>query len=416
MDRRDFLRLLATAALAAWPAEASARTMLEKMSAAMSQSHKQSPATSHAITMFLCGDVMTGRGIDQVLPQPGDPRIHESYMKSAIGYVGLAEQANGPIPKPVDFSYIWGEALEEMERLAPDVRIINLETAVTTSDDYWQGKGINYRMHPANIPCLTAAKIDACALANNHVLDWGHAGLAETLETLKKADVEPAGAGRNLKEAEAPAVMELAGKGRVIVFSFGAESSGITRDWAAAADSPGVNLLPDLSDRTVRRIAGLVHDVKQDRDIVVASIHWGENWGYRISSEQTAFAHRLIDEAGANVIHGHSSHHPKGIEVYNDRPVIYGCGDFINDYEGIGGYEEYRPDLALMYFVSMDPSTGRLVRFDLTPTQIKRFQVRRASKQDAQWLRDTLNREGGALGTRLELKRDTTLNLRWERG
>jgi poly-gamma-glutamate synthesis protein (capsule biosynthesis protein) len=208
--------------------------------------------------------------------------------------------------------------------------------------------------------------------------------------------------------------MTLAGRGRVIVFSFGAESSGITRDWAAAADRPGVNLLPDLSDRTVRRIAGLVHDVKRDRDIVVASIHWGQNWGYRIPDEQTAFAHKLIDEAGVDVIHGHSSHHPKGIEVYNDRPIIYGCGDFLNDYEGIGGYEEFRPDLALMYFVSMDPSTGRLVRFDLTPTRVRRFQVRRASKQDAEWLRDTLNREGEALGTRLELNKDATLSLRWE--
>ena len=129
------------------------------------------------ITVFLAGDVMTGRGIDQVLPHPGDPLIHEPYMRSAIGYVELAERANGPIQKPVSFSYIWGDALEEWERVGPDLRIINLETSVTTSDDYWEGKGINYRMHPENIPSLTAAKIDHCSLANNHVLDWGYAGL-----------------------------------------------------------------------------------------------------------------------------------------------------------------------------------------------------------------------------------------------
>jgi poly-gamma-glutamate synthesis protein (capsule biosynthesis protein) len=88
----------------------------------------------------MSGDVMTGRGIDQVLPHPGDPLIHESYMKSAAGYVKIAEAMNGPIEQPVSFSYIWGEALEELDRVAPDVRIMNLETSITKSYDYWKGK------------------------------------------------------------------------------------------------------------------------------------------------------------------------------------------------------------------------------------------------------------------------------------
>ena len=65
-----------------------------------------------SIRLFLCGDVMTGRGIDQVLPHPSDPAIHEPYVKNAKDYVQLAESANGPIPKPVSFSYKWGDALE----------------------------------------------------------------------------------------------------------------------------------------------------------------------------------------------------------------------------------------------------------------------------------------------------------------
>ena len=91
---------------------------------------------SNPITIFMCGDVMTGRGIDQVLPHPSDPLIHEPYMKSARGYVEIAEKANGQIQKPVSFSYIWGDAIKELERVAPDVRIINLETSVTKSNDY----------------------------------------------------------------------------------------------------------------------------------------------------------------------------------------------------------------------------------------------------------------------------------------
>ena len=167
----------------------------------------RSSRNSKPITIFMSGDVMTGRGIDQVLPHPGDPLIHEPYMKSAAGYVKIAEEVNGPIQQPVSFSYIWGDALEELDRVAPEVRIINLETSITKSNDYWKGKGINYRMHPENIPSLTAARIDVCSLANNHVLDWGYPGLVETLESLKKANLKTAGAGRNLREAEAAAIV-----------------------------------------------------------------------------------------------------------------------------------------------------------------------------------------------------------------
>ena len=369
---------------------------------------------SNPITIFMCGDVMTGRGIDQVLPHPSDPLIHEPYMKSARGYVEIAEKTNGPIQKPVSFSYIWGDALKELERAAPDVRIINLETSVTKSNDYLKSKEIYYRMHPENIPTIKAAKIDYCSLANNHVLDWGYFGLTETLETLKKANIKSGGAGENLREAEMPAVIEVEGKGRVIVFSYGAETSGIPFSWAALKDKSGVNMLKDLSDKTVRQIKEKVWKVKKQGDIVVASIHWGGNWGFHIPPEQIEFAHMLIDDAGVDIIHGHSSHHVKGIEVYKDKLIIYGCGDFINDYEGIGGYEDFRDDLTLMYFVSIDSSNGKLVRLQMTPMQIKQFKANRASKADSLWLRDTLNREGKEFGTRVELNKDNVLMLQWD--
>ncbi|MFQ6112986.1 MAG: CapA family protein [bacterium] len=362
--------------------------------------------------MFMCGDVMTGRGIDQVLLHPGDPLIHEPYVRSAIGYRELAEKANGPIQKPVGYSYIWGDALEELQRVAPDLRLINLETCVTRSNDCWKSKNIHYRMNPENMPCIMAAKIDYCSLANNHILDWGYPGLTETLETLKKMNVKSAGAGQNLLEAETPAVMEVEGKGRVIVFSYGLETSGIPLSWAASEHKPGVNLLKDLSDKTVQHIKEKVKGMKQQGDIVVASIHWGSNWAYDIPPDQIEFARKLVDDASVDVIHGHSAHHVKGIEVYKDKLIIYGCGDFLNDYEGIGGYKEFRVDLALMYFASVEPSTGKLAHLQMTPVQVKRFKVNRASRADALWLRDTLNREGKKLGTRVELNKDNTMTLK----
>ncbi|MHC4429494.1 MAG: CapA family protein, partial [Planctomycetota bacterium] len=170
-----------------------------------------------------------------------------------------------------------------------------------------------------------------------------------------------------------------------------------------------------LDEAAVSRIAARVARLDGEADVVVASIHWGSNWGYEIPPEHRRFAHRLIDEAGVDVIHGHSSHHPRGIEVYRDRPILYGCGDFINDYEGISGYERYRDDLVLMYLVSMDAATGRLVECTLTPWLIRRFRLVPATRQDAEWVRDILNREGRPLDTRVELDEAGTLKLRWER-
>lgn len=411
MNRRGFLeragRLLGGAAAAALPgAGAAIRT------GKMTQTTQQSEAEARGIILFLCGDVMTGRGIDQMLPHPGDPALHEGYAMSALDYVALAEKANGPIPRPVAFDYVWGDALAEWALVGPDVRIVNLETAVTSRDDWQRGKGIHYRMHPANVPCLTAAGIDCCVLANNHVLDWGYAGLAETLETLRRAQLRTAGAGRDKAEAAAPAVLTTA-KGRLLVFSFGTESSGIPLDWVSAAGLPGVNLLPDFSEATLRLIAAQVKAAKRTGDVVVASIHWGGNWGYTVPTAHQGFARGLIDQCGVDVVHGHSSHHPMGIEVYRDRPIIYGCGDFLNDYEGIEGYEAYRGDLSLMYFLSVDPASGKLLRLWMIPMQMRRYRLQRASSQDAGWLRSLLDREGRRLGSRVEAGQDGELLLRW---
>jgi poly-gamma-glutamate capsule biosynthesis protein CapA/YwtB (metallophosphatase superfamily) len=385
-----------------------------KMRSANKKTADQSLINGSPVTLFMTGDVMTGRGIDQVLPYPSDPIIYEPYMKSAKGYVNIAEKANGPIPQPAAFSYIWGDALDELQRRKPDLRLINLETSITASNDFWKGKGINYRMHPQNIPVLTQAGINFCSLANNHILDWGYAGLLETLQTLKRANIAGSGAGRNLDEAAAPAVLALAGRGRVVMFSFGLESSGIPLSWAAAADKPGVNLLTDLSDNTVRHIAQNVRKIKQKGDIVVASIHWGGNWGYKIPGSQKVFAHRLIDQADVDVIHGHSSHHVKGIEVYKERLILYGCGDFINDYEGIGGYEEFRADLSLMYFVTIDPASGKLGQLQMIPTQIKCFRVNRASNSDTLRLKNILDREGNRFGTQVILDKNNIFTMRWD--
>ncbi|MGO8916492.1 MAG: CapA family protein, partial [Stellaceae bacterium] len=268
--------------------------------------------------IFLCGDVMTRRGIDQVLPHPSSPILHENYVGSALDYLYLAEQANGPVPRPAEFSYIWGAALDEWNRAQPHARIINLETSITRSDTY-EPKGIKYRMSPENARTLAVAGVDCCALANNHVLDWGRPGLLDTLNTLEQMHIKTAGAGRNLVQAKAAAILEVPEeRGRLLVLAFASTTSGTPRDWAAEPETAGVNLLTSLSEATVTAITAQLAQMRRPRDVVIVSVHWGPNWGYDILESQRRFPHALIEEAGISVIHGHSSHHAKAIEVYKN--------------------------------------------------------------------------------------------------
>jgi poly-gamma-glutamate capsule biosynthesis protein CapA/YwtB (metallophosphatase superfamily) len=363
---------------------------------------------------------MTGRGIDQILHRPTSPEIHEPYVCDARDYVELAEQANGRVPCPVDPAYIWGDALDELDRVAPSARIINLETSITRSDDYWKGKGINYRMHPDNIACLTVAGIDTCTLANNHVLDYGYEGLVETLDTLKRGGLQSAGAGPTLAEARRPAMLEFAdashrsaaADGRLFVWSVGSESSGVPPAWAATPQRAGVDLLTDFSNAEADALADRYLQVKRPGDVGIVSIHWGSNWGYDIPEAHVQFAHRLIDN-GIDLVHGHSSHHPRPIEVYRDKLVLYGCGDFLNDYEGIHGHERYRGDLALMYFPTVDPATGKLRALAMTPMQVRRMKLHYASQCDAEWLHVTLNRISEPFGCHVDMLVNRTLALQF---
>ncbi|HEY3005633.1 MAG TPA: CapA family protein [Kribbellaceae bacterium] len=360
------------------------------------------------VTVLLGGDVMLGRGVDQILPHPGDPRLWERYIDDARRYVGLAESVNGPVPRPAGFEWPWGDALPLLDELGPDVRLLNLETAVTTSEDAAPGKAVHYRMHPDNVACLQAIRPDAVSLANNHLLDFGRRGLEETLSTRARAGIPAAGAGADAAEAARPVVT---GDPRVVFFAFGTPSSGVPVSWAAGHDRPGVWLVHDFSARCADQVTEHIRLSTRPGDLVIVSVHWGSNWGYDVPRDQARFAHRLID-GGVHVVFGHSSHHPRPIEVHKDRLVLYGCGDLVDDYEGIGGYEQYRDDLRLLWLASLDPATGRLVRLRMATMRSHRMRLRRASYDDTSWMRAVLDRTSRPYGVRIETDSDDLLSLR----
>ncbi|MFC4561853.1 CapA family protein [Nocardiopsis mangrovi] len=360
------------------------------------------------VTVMLCGDVMTGRGVDQVLPHPLDPVLREPGCTDARAYVALAEAAHGPVPRPVGFSWPWGDVLTAVERFAPDVRLLNLETSVTHGSGFAPEKSVHYRMSPENLPVLTALRPDACALANNHVLDFGREGLQDTLDALTAAGLRGVGAGRDADEAGRPAVISTAG-GRVAVFSCGMASSGIPRDWAATADRPGVQVLPDRAGSDGDDLADRVRAEKRAGAIVVVSVHWGSNWGYDVGPDLVRTAHGLVD-AGADIVYGHSSHHPRPIEVYRGRPILYGCGDAVNDYEGIPGFARYRGDLRLVYVAAVRAGHGDLVSLRMLPLRARNLRLESAPAADADWLRAVLDRVSRPFGAAVDRAPDGTLS------
>ena len=352
---------------------------------------------SDLVKVLMGGDVMLGRGVDQILSHPGEPELREPYVRDAREYVRLAERVNGLIARPVDWQWPWGEVLEILDEAAVDVRLINLETAITADGQFADPKPVCYRMHPDNLPALTAFRPDVCALANNHILDFGYQGLTDTVEALTQPGIQGPGAGADLYTARRPAAVTVHDEHRVLVGSVAMTSAGVPKSWAADSDRPGVWLIRDLSRHVADDVAAGVLAHKRNGDIAIVSLHWGSNWGYVISPDEIGFAHRLID-AGVDVVHGHSSHHPRPIEIYRGKPILYGCGDVIDDYEGIGGHEKFRAQLRLLYLTSTDPASGELVSLQMIPLRVRRMRLERASQADAEWLRKTLERTSREFG------------------
>ncbi|MFD7845851.1 CapA family protein [Nocardia sp. NPDC059764] len=371
------------------------------------------PPQQTPFAVLLGGDVMLGRGVDQILPHPGDPLLRERWVEDARRYVEIAEKTNGPIPRPVDFGWPWGDIGPVIDQLAPALRLINLETAITRDGEYAPRKGIHYRMNPANLAALEAFRPDVCALANNHILDFGARGLRDTLDALGAARIRTAGAGTDIAAACRPAVLEPVTGRRVVIVSVASTSSGVPVAWAAQHHRPGVWLLDGPPGRGVADHVA-AHLLAHDRtgDVLIVSVHWGPNWGYGVGLSEIQFAHRLID-AGVDIVHGHSSHHPRPIEIYRGKPILYGCGDVIDDYEGIAGHESYRPELRLLYLISLEPG-GQPTGIRMIPLRERHMRLEHAARADTDWLVEMLTHISHRFHTHIDRGTDDLLRIRWD--
>lgn len=313
----------------------------------------------------LTGDVMLGRLVD-------DTVIRNTLLPPAT---------------------VWGDVLPLL--LEADLRFVNLECVISKSGQKWQPdqKAFHFRASPRAIEVLQAARIDAVTLANNHILDYGPEALLECLTFLDRAGIPHAGAGRNLRDALAPLLVEFAGN-RVAVVAL----TDNEPEWEAAEHKPGVNHVPydrhGLLEPYRTRMAEVISLARRQARFVIISAHVGPNWGAPAQAMR-ALAHQLLD-LGADLYWGHSNHTPQGIELYQGKTILYSTGDFIDDY-AVDPTE--RNDLSFLFLLDMQD--GHLEHLHLHPVRIDNCRVGIAKGRDAAHLERRMQAKCRALGTTL---------------
>ena len=271
---------------------------------------------------------------------------------------------------------VWGDVLPHLAQA--DLRIVNLECALTTHLQPWSrtDKMFHFRADPEAVRVLQAAHIDACALANNHILDYEEQGLRDTLHILDATGIRHAGAGANAAEAATPAILEAHGDSpcRVALLSY----TDNEPDFAATFEYSGTNYLEvSLHAETLTRIAENIAQARaQGADLVVFSNHWGANFVERPSPEFRSFAKRVI-ELGADIYHGHSAHICQGIEIYQGKPILYDTGNFIDDY---AVHPRLRNDRSCLFKLMF--KKGKLCRIELLPVSLSVARVALASGKE----------------------------------
>ncbi len=284
-------------------------------------------------------------------------------------------------------AYPWGDTLPVLR--SADGLFINLECVISDRGAPHPGKTFTFRAAARNVEVLLRARVTAASLANNHSLDYGPEALEDCLAILRERGIHPAGAGPSRDAARRPAACR-AGGARIAFVAFTDNEPG----WEAGPGTPGVFYVPLAgSDPRLEALLSTVAEARRASDLVIVSAHWGPNWGRDPLPEHVRAAHLLAD-AGADVVFGHSPHVVRGIELYRDRPILYSCGDYVDDY-AVDPVERNDESCAFC----LDYEGTRLRRIVLVPTLIGACQARVAGGRARARIADRIRRLCAALGT-----------------
>ncbi|MDW3610856.1 MAG: CapA family protein [Nitrososphaeraceae archaeon] len=339
------------------------------------------------------------------------------------------------------FTYVWGDTIDIIKRA--DFSLINLECPVSSKGKEWNKtfKVFHFRANLDAIQVLNSASIDYVSLANNHILDYDIEALLDTLDILDKNNISHSGAGRNLKEAMKPAIIEKKLKPKPSnnhdsYYNVDNEevnnndSKNTIRiglisltdnepEWEAKYDQAGINYIPTAldPDRYYYRLQNYIENAKKQSDLVIVSSHVGPHFRETPSMKYVNFAHKIID-FGADIYWGHSNHMPQGIELYkhndNNKIILYDCGDFIDDYAIDSNYRNDLSFIFLLHFFmdrnsklsNNNSNNGNILlqnsMIELIPTKISNFMVNTipVDDNDADLIIKRMTKRCSSLGTK----------------
>jgi poly-gamma-glutamate capsule biosynthesis protein CapA/YwtB (metallophosphatase superfamily) len=283
--------------------------------------------------------------------------------------------------------YPWGDTLPVLR--AADAVILNLECVLADRGEPWPGKVFTFRTDSRNVAVLTGAPVTAVSLANNHSLDFGRDALQDCIATLVQHEIQPAGAGRSADLAWRPATFSAAGV-RVAVLAV----TDNMPEWEARVDTPGVYYVSlQRTDPRFTHLLNAIEEAREQHDLVIVSAHWGPNWGYAPPPDHVEAAHRFIDR-GADVVFGHSPHVYRGVALHRGKPILFSCGDYLDDY-AVDDVE--RNDESFIW--RLEVKDRRLCRLALIPTMIRACQATLAQGADRVRIVERMRALCAALGT-----------------
>ena len=239
-----------------------------------------------------------------------------------------------------------------------DIFIGNVETALTTSDELLVDKKYRFRNPPGPVSAaLARAGMDVANLGNNHSLDYGYSGLAQTRAVLRNAGVHPIGAGATNAEARQAAIFSV-GDSRL---GFLAYSNTFPEEFWADENRPGTAF---GHERNVREDVAALKALGIDN--VIVSFHWGREGTTELRDYQPLLAYAAID-AGADVVIGHHPHILQAVEKYKQGVIFYSLGNFT-----FGSYSPTAQDSAI---ARIEFVNGQLQRVELVPIDVFNLRV-----------------------------------------
>lgn len=206
---------------------------------------------------------------------------------------------------------------------AADFGMINLETAVTTRGTA-APKSYTFRAPPSAFDAIRLAGVDAVAVANNHALDYGQVGFADTLAAARQAGVAAVGGGANAKEAYAPWITTIKGV-RIGVLAF-SQVGELVQQWNATSTRPG--MATAVSAAQIEQATEIVREVRGEVDVLIVYMHWGQEVNQCPTGRQKETA-KAFAAAGATMIVGTHAHILQGEGWLDNTYVAYGLSNFI---------------------------------------------------------------------------------------